>query len=70
MIINIPHNGPNFIIGRDGREYRAQHLDGRNVVELPPAEYVFLTMGPQGKSWSDANPEAAQELGKFRFTLM
>jgi len=35
MIINIPHNGPNFIIGRDGREYRAQHLDGRNVVELP-----------------------------------
>lgn len=69
MIINIPHNGPNFFVARDGREYRAQHIDGRNVVDIPPAEYVALTMGPQGKTFVDANPQAASELTNFRIAL-
>ncbi len=70
MIVNVPENGPTTLIARDGRVYTAsQAPDGRIMLDIPPAEYVLLTMGPQGAHWANANPDAAAELGKFRLAL-
>jgi hypothetical protein len=57
--IAVPEGAPNRIIGRGGRTYSTRTIDGRNVVDVLPEDIDSLLTGPEGKSWSKANPGLA-----------
>jgi hypothetical protein len=40
-----------------GREFRAHDLDGRRVIDIPPAMFRHLLTGSHGQDWERANQD-------------
>jgi hypothetical protein len=60
--LNVPRGAPNRINGREGRIYSTRVGKDGAVVDMMSEDFEHLLHGPDGNSWTKANPDVAFRL--------
>jgi hypothetical protein len=60
--VNVPKGAPNRISGREGRIYSTRVSKDGAVADMTPEDFEYLLNGPDGKTWTKANPDVAFRL--------